>query len=679
MTTMIRRDYPCAVRKIDNTWITMADGARLATSVWLPEDAESAPVPAILEYLPYRKDDSRAVRDSTYLPYFAGHGYACVRVDMRGTGNSDGILYDEYLPQEQDDALEVLAWIAAQPWCTGDAGIIGISWGGFNGLQIAARRPSQLKAIITVASTDDRYADDVHYRGGCLLASDQLPWASRMLLLNALPPDPRIVGERWREMWFNRLEKTPPYVEAWLKHQTRDDFWKHGSVCENYADIECAVYAIGGWNDAYTNAIPRLLAGLQSPKKGLIGPWSHGYPYVSHPGPQIGFLQECLRWWDYWLKGQDNGIMDEPLLRAWIQESVRPAPHYDERPGYWVAEREWPSPDVQTATYRLDEGGALRAAVEEVADAQEVTIRGSQFNGSAAGLWCPYGQEIDLPFDQQEEDGLSLLFTSAPVEADTVLLGNPVVRLTLAADQPEALVVARLCDVSPSGNSLLVSRGFLNLTHRDSHEQPQALQPGTFYEVTMTMDVAGHRLPAGHRWRLAISPTYWPMAWPSPRPVTLRLRTGTHSRLQLPLREPKAADATLADFPRPEQSEPIPYRQIRPATRERHIRRDVGAGKQQIQDVADNGHVHLLDRELEMKGRSEERFTIYEDDPLSATIVCEQHQVLRRGEWDVRVETYSEMSADEQQFHVINVVDAYEGNTRVFNKTWSTTIPRHHV
>jgi putative CocE/NonD family hydrolase len=261
----IRTNFPFIIREIENTWIPLSDGTRLATRIWLPVDAENNPVPALLEYLPYRKNDGTAIRDAIRHPYLAGHGYACVRVDMRGSGDSDGILYDEYLPREQDDALEVLAWIAAQPWCSGSIGMFGISWGGFNSLQIAARRPPELKAIITVCSTDDRYADDVHYIGGCVLAYDMLPWASIMLAYNATPPDPRFVGERWRDMWFERMEKSPPFVEAWLTHQRRDAYWQHGSVCEDFSAITIPVYAVGGWADGYPNAIPRLLAGLSGP------------------------------------------------------------------------------------------------------------------------------------------------------------------------------------------------------------------------------------------------------------------------------------------------------------------------------------------------------------------------------------------------------------------------------
>ena len=219
----VRTEFPRRVRRIDNAWIPLADGTRLAARIWLPDDAEADPVPAILEYLPYRKGDAMARRDSRHHPYFAGHGYAAVRVDLRGTGDSDGVLMDEYTRQEQDDALEVLAWLAAQPWCTGRVGMFGISWGGFNGLQVAARRPPELKAVISMCASDDRYADDVHYIGGCVLALDMLPWAATMLTLLAQPPDPATVGPGWRDTWFARMERTPAFVEPWLAHQRRDD------------------------------------------------------------------------------------------------------------------------------------------------------------------------------------------------------------------------------------------------------------------------------------------------------------------------------------------------------------------------------------------------------------------------------------------------------------------------
>lgn len=671
----IKNEFPHLIREIENTWIPMPDGSRLAARLWLPVGAADNPVPAILEYIPYRKNDGTAFRDSIRHPYFAGHGYASIRVDMRGSGDSDGILYDEYLPQEQDDALEVLAWLAAQPWCTGNVGIIGKSWGGFNGLQIAARRPPELKAVISLYSTDDRYADDVHYMGGCLLASNALTWASTMLAYNARPPDPRFVGERWRDMWLERMGRTPPFIEAWLSHQRRDAFWKQGSVCENYAGITCPVYAVGGWADAYTNAVFRLLEGLPGPRKGLIGPWAHEYPEVATPGPAIGFLQECLRWWDYWLKGIETGIMDEPMLRVWMQESVPPKSHYVIRPGRWVAEPSWPSPHSTSQAYWLNEG-----ALDQIPNAEgQLAIQGIQTNGLTAGVWCPYGQPGDLPLEQGPDDGLSLCFTSAPLEAPLELLGFPEVTLTVAADRPHALIAARLCDVAPTGASTLVSWGILNLTHRDSHEHPAPLEPGRPYMVTVRLNAVAHTLPAGHRWRLAISPTYWPHAWPSPESVTLTIFTGQRSQLTLPVRPPQAQDEDLAPFPQPETSAPLAVNVLRTPSRKRILERDMVEGKHQLINRSDGGCRRFLTSGLEYDDLATDTYSIVEDDPLSAQVRCERVIKIGRGDWRTRVETSSVMSAGAETFYVTNLLDAYEGNTRVFTKTWTFRVPRDLV
>src|SRR6056297_485079 len=270
----IATSFPNKVIEIENTWIPMPDGKRLAARLWLPEGAESEPVPAILEYIPYRKRDAMRARDAQIYPYFAGHGYAGVRVDLRGSGDSEGVLTDEYLQQELDDGIAILQWLERQPWCNGRVGMMGISWGGFNGLQIAAMRPPALKAIVTLSSTDDRYADDIHHMGGCLLG-DNLSWASTMFAYNTMPPDPELVGERWRDMWFQRLEGRGLWLAKWLRHQRRDAYWRHGSVCEDFGAIRCPVYAVSGWSDGYSNAVFRLLEHLDVPRKGLIGPWSH--------------------------------------------------------------------------------------------------------------------------------------------------------------------------------------------------------------------------------------------------------------------------------------------------------------------------------------------------------------------------------------------------------------------
>ncbi len=493
--------------------IPLSDGVVLSGRVWLPEGA--GPVPAVLEYLPYRKSDSTAIDDSVRHPYFAERGYAGVRVDIRGSGDSEGVLADEYQPQEQEDALELLSWIAAQEWCDGSIGMMGISWGGFNSLQMAARRPPELKAIITACSTDDRYADDVHYMGGSVLGYYMLPWASVMLAYNARPPDPQVVGDRWREMWLERLEANRFLAEKWLSHQRRDAYWKQGSVCEDYAAIECPVYLVGGWSDGYTNAIFRMLEGLSCPRRAVIGPWEHVWPEQGVPGPAIGFLQEEIRWWDHWLKGVDSGIMDEPLVRAYVQDSEPPRTAYDTRQGHWVAEADWPTPNVGEQTLYVTAHGLTQmvpglpignGADRQLADeASQLRHCSPQTVGVDAGSWLPYANPADLPGDQRQDNARSLCVTGEPLTEPLELLGQPRATLTISSDQTQGFVAVRLCDVRPDGSVALISRAILNLTHADSHEHPVPLTPGEAVTYDIPLKAIAYTLPAGHRLELALS------------------------------------------------------------------------------------------------------------------------------------------------------------------------------
>jgi uncharacterized protein len=668
-----REVLPRAVRRIDPQWIPLPDGTRLAATVWLPADAEADPVPAILEYIPYGRGTMTATRDALMHPYFAGHGYAAVRVDVRGGGDSDGLLLDEYLQQELDDAVHVIAWLAAQPWCTGAVGMMGKSWGGFNALQVAALRPPELRAIVTVCSTDDRYADDVHYMGGCVLAAEMLPWASTMLALNARPPDPAVVGDGWREAWFQRMEQTPPFVEAWLAHQRRDAFWRHGSVCEDYGAIECPVFAVGGWADAYSNAVPRLLAGLGVPRRGWIGPWGHLYPHQGLPGPPAGFLQEALRWWDHWLKGEDTGVMDEPMLRAWMQGWVEPRAGYEERPGRWVGERTWPPAGARATALHLADGGLRETAGE----GSPATLVGAQAAGLDGGMWCSWGHPDDLPLDQRGEDGRSLTYTSEPLEDVLEILGFPVVRLAHAADRPAALVAVRLCDVAPTGESLLVTRGLLNLAHRDGHDEPRPVVPGERMEVRIPLNAIAHSFAAGHRIRVAVSPTYWPFAWPSPEPVALTVFAG---ELELPVRPADADDGGLRAPPPAESAPPLPAEVHDPRGAGMAIDVSPAGGRHTrtwVEGTVETHHVPRGPLEYATRGRTD--YSIVEGEPLSAAVRCRWTVEIGRGDWRVRVETDSTMTADGEQFRLTNALAAYEGETRVFVKTWAREIPRDHV
>ncbi|MEM9497898.1 MAG: CocE/NonD family hydrolase [Pseudomonadota bacterium] len=665
-------EFPFDVEKRDPVFIELSDGTRLAATLWLPVGA--GPVPAILEYLPYRRRDGTAVRDALTHPYFAGHGYACVRVDVRGSGDSDGVITDEYLPIEQDDALEVIAWLTAQDWCSGQVGMIGISWGGFNGLQVAARQPEALKAIVTICSTDDRYSDDIHYMGGALLM-DNPWWHSFMFSINTSPPDPQVVGDGWRDMWLERLRGSGFWLEPWLQHQRRDAYWQQGSVCEDFGAIQAAVYAVGGWADGYSNAVFRLLEGLDCPRKGLVGPWAHKYPHFAKPGPAIGFLQECLRWWDYWLKGITNGIMDEPQLRAWVQDYRPPAPFHEERPGRWVSETSWPASQQETQTFYPGTDG-----LAQVADgSHEMQIRSPQDTGSFGGHWCAFGLVPDGPGDQRGEEGGSLVFDSAVLDSAMSCLGAPELDLVLSADRPVANVIAVLSDVAPDGAALRVSFGVLNLTHRDSHADPEALTPGTQYQVRLRLNDCGHRFAPGHRIRLAVSSAYWPIVWPAPEPVTLTLHTG-QSRLHLPCRTDRPEDAHLAPFAAPEAAAPLNSEPLEPERFTSRFERDVTSGRISHVVELDEGRHRLTDLDgwTVASGRTE-RYSIHPDDPLSCSLDIAWTENYARGNWQVRSQTTTRMHATRTHFVAEGTLTAWENDQEIETRHFTCKIARDLV
>ena len=651
--------FPRPVRRIEHCWIPLPDGCRLAARVWLPEDAETSPVPAIVEYIPYRKRDFTRARDEPMHHYFAGHGYAAVRVDVRGSGESDGVLLDEYAEQELADGVAVIDWLAARPWCTGAVGMIGKSWGGINVLEIAARRPPALRAIITVCGSDDRYADDAHYMGGCLL-NENLTWGSMLLTSSALPPDPALVGERWRALWLARLDHAVLFPEVWLRHQRRDAYWRRADL----ERITCAVYAVGGWADAYANAIPRLLAGLTAPRKGLIGPWAHVYPHSGSPGPAIGFLQEALRWWDQWLKEIDTGVLDEPLVRIWMQES------HDG--GRWVAEATWPSPRIVPKRLALGPGRLL-----EEAGGPETPLawRSPQSIGLAAGDWCSFGGGDDAPTDQRDDDGGSLTFDSSPLGERLEILGAPVADLELAVDRPEAFVAVRLNEIRPDGSSVRVTYGVLNLTHRTSHEHREALEPGRRYRVRVALNHIAHAFTAGSRVRLAVSTAYWPVVWPSAQAVALTLFTGA-SGLELPVRPPDPGDDRLRPFEAPEGAPPAAYVELRPRRVERTVERDEVAGEIVYAVVSEGGQGRMEEIDLELEQSSVRRYRIQEHDPLTARAEVVQRMGLRRGPWAVAVESRVWLSATEEAFALRARLEAFEGDTLVCSRSWDCRVAR---
>ena len=650
------------IEELPDLGITLSDGTRLSARVWRPVDAQDHPVPAILEYLPYRKRDGTCARDALTHPYFAKRGYACIRVDIRGNGDSEGLMEDEYTPQELADGVEVINWLAAQPWCSGRVGIMGISWGGFNGLQIAALGPDPLKAVITLCSTVDRFADDIHYKGGCLL-NENLGWGATMWSYSSRPPDPALRSD-WREMWVTRLENEPFLPATWLRHQRRDAYWQHGSVCEDFSAIKAKVLAVGGWGDAYKNAVPQLVENIPG-AKGIIGPWVHKYPHFAVPEPRIGFLQEALRWWDRWLKDTDTGVEDDPDYSVYLMDGVRPQTWYADRPGRWI--NTTPTPEaVQTLHLGAAGLGDPSTFVQEIASPLDV--------GMNAGEYCAIWLGPEMPGDQRADDGKSVYFDSAPFGADTDITGAARVTLRLRSDQPQGQIAVRLNHIHPDGASTRITYGVLNLTHRDSARDPQPMPIDQDVVVSLTLDHAAYRLPKGHKLRLAISNAYWPLIWPSPVPARLTLTAG---HLDLPVRA--LAQADERGFPPPDADTPWQVEDLREPAHVRRTEIDHQTGTVSLIIEDDFGEVRDLDHGLINGSVARERWSIHPDDPLSARGACHWTDETQRGDIRMRTEARCEMWSDATHFHLTATLEAYENDVLVHDRHISERLPRDQM
>ncbi|WP_235515531.1 CocE/NonD family hydrolase, partial [Curtobacterium sp. Leaf183] len=600
--------------------------------------------------LPYRLDDWTAPRDSERHPWYAAHGYASVRVDIRGTGSSDGLFDDEYSEQELRDGEAVIAWLAAQPWSTGAVGMFGISWGGFNALQLAARAPEALKAIVTVCSTDDRYDNDVHYTGGAVLGIDMAAWGATMFAFNSRPPRPEVVGSDWVDRWRERLDANRPMTPVWLSHQTRDDYWRHGSATEDVGDVRAAVLAVGGWADPYRDAVLRLVRDVDAPVRGIIGPWSHQYPDRGlAPGPAIGFLQETLRWWDRWLRGVDTGVERDPALRAWINDPEPPASYYAERTGRWVGATTWPSASTEPRTLSLD---TLRGGRDG-----SVVVDSPQETGADAGRFFPFGNATDLPPDQRAEDGRSVCF-DLPVDTAFDLLGNVEVAVAVTSDQPRATVTVRLCDVAPDGSSTLVTRGVLNAARRNGMDRNDPLEPGVPAVLPVRLVSTGHRFVAGHRLRIALSTAYWPWVWPHGTVARLVVDPAA-STLTLPVWTGGADDGIV--FEEAERSTPLAITRVAPTDPlpQRTVTHDVETGEWTLDVDPGYGGGRVYPDGLEFTEDARETYRIRSGDPSSARADSRWRIGLAHDAWAARLETSSSVTASVDAFHLVNTVRAW--------------------
>ena len=645
-------------------WIGLADGTRLAATLWRPEG--EGPFPAVLEYLPYRRGDGTAQRDDSTYPAFAEAGIVGVRVDSRGQGDSEGLFDDEYSPQELADACEVIAWIAAQDWSNGSVGMMGISWGGFNALQVAAMRPPALNAVISIASTADRYADDIHYKGGCLLGANTY-WAGTMLSYASRPPDPEVVGDDWLAIWKARLADAPFLLETWLGHQRRDEYWKHGSICEDWSAIECPVWVIAGWADGYRNCPATLARHLMAPVKATTGPWIHKYPHFAWPHPRMDFLGMATNWWRQWLAGEARGVEDWPDHAAYVLEGVRPAKRRDADPGRWVSV----APDAEGGTtLTLGADGVLGSGAPG-----EVTVASPGHCGTASGEYFTLAPDADLAGDQRADDALSACWTTGALEAPLQIVGRPVLTMPVAIDRPQGNLIARLVDVHPDGTAALIARGVLNLCHRGGNAQPRAMEPGRAETVEVRLDETACRVAPGHRLRLAVSTAYWPMIQPSPEPVVATIAAGPEAVLSLPCPD----DLQDIEVPEPPEDTLPDYPVVERGLSRRRVVHDLSTGRVRYVIAHDTGLAEVPRNGMQMRETRDEVWEIDPDDPASSTGRLTFGALRQRGDWRARTEAQVRFSCTAETFDVTAELVAWHGEEEIARRNWSFTVPRDHV
>ena len=636
-------------------WIELSDGVRLAATLYRPESG--GPWPVILEALPYRKDDVTLYHVPEYRRLCAEGDYVVARVDLRGTGSSEGVGTDEYPPQEQEDLCEVIAWLAAQPWSTGAVGMYGVSYGGFNSIQVAMERPPALKAIIPIFATDDRYTDDVHFYGGVKKQLDFIDYPLYMVCMNALPPVPEIAGPNWRKLWLERLEGLEPWLPRWIEEQNDGAYWRHGSLRPHYERIVCPTMIVAGWADGYRNASFRMFERLEVAKRLLFGPWAHASTETSLPGPRIDLVPELLRWFDHHLKGEDNGIDKEPPIVVFARRSTRPATDLDSYKGEWRHEPAWPPERLEER--RLELPGA---------DERRLEVRGDV--GVTAWISCaghgPFGQ----PDDQRPDEAFSLLYDWGPFDEELEILGYPRLEVGIAASSPVAFLSAKLSDVFEDGASALVARGFLNLTHRDSHEEPEALEPGRTYDVALELDATSWTWEPGHVLRLAIAGTDWPNAWPPPEKVTLNVERA-RSALVLPVVQ-GATPATEPVILHPPTTSTDPEPVTSPLTW--RIERDVPG--RVTRAVIDHGASGRLENGTHFTENYGGEVGVSAADLGNAWAVGKNSFGLSWGAIQVGAEARGELRSDRDFYHLSLELDVSEAGRPLWSKRWQQRYPR---
>jgi hypothetical protein len=637
----------------------MRDGVRLSVTFFKPTPRSPGETfPVLLDLYPYRKDEFPSRH-----PYFARRGYIMATVDIRGTGSSEGAVPPrEYSEQELDDAMEIIDQLSRMPGSNGRVGMWGKSWGGFNAIQIAMREPPALKAIMAVEATDDLFHDDVHHMDGSFHIDQYVLWVDHLTLL---PQTPTYALDE--DYFKNRFESYPWFL-TYAKQQRDGEFWRRNSLRWQYDKLKIPAYLIGGLLDGYRDSVPRMLENVKAPVRAAIGPYDHEWPDNGVPGPNYEWRHEAMRWWDYWLKDRDTGIMDDAPLAVFVREGHAPDLDLKTTPGHWISD-EWPIPGTTWKKFYPSVNHQLRDQLENNKKGVE-SLRYVPSYGVATGLW--WGEPTG---DMRPDDAGSLVYDSPVLEEGFEIVGFPRVRLRVSADAPLAHWVARLEDVQPDGTVSLVTGKLLNGSQRDSRLEPEPLEPGEIYDLEIDLHFTTWTFKPGHRVRLAVSNSLFPMIWPTPHPMTTELHLGVEStRMELPVIPPaeRKVPVFLPPEPREEIAE-VRYLESVPWLDSYEYKRDLWRKTTSVEwksrsETVDHGRRHRTNErnyyETNDDRPAESRFS----GEAKTTIELKDRKLELRSTFDVR--------SDEKNFYVKIIRHLFKDGDLLRQREWNETIPR---
>jgi uncharacterized protein len=648
---------------MERAWIPMKDGVRLAVTLYMPDGAKTGDkFPALLEYLPYRKDDGTAAGDYPKHSYFARRGYVSVRVDIRGFGASEGAPPErEYSEQEQVDGEQVIAWLAHQPWSNGNVGMFGISWGGFTSLQMAMRHAPGLKAIVAVCATGELFHDDVHYIDGMAHIDEfelNMDMAEGWVGAPDYSLDEKVLGPRF---------ESPPWSLLYLKHQHDGPFWRER--VRPLSEITTPSFLIGGLQDGYRDNVTDMLMQSKAPIKAIVGPWNHSFPNDADFGPRVEWRDQAVRWFDYWLKGRDTGVLQDPRMVVYMQHWHLPDPNLQSVPGEWRREDDWPPKSAKHTAFFLQPNHALAESPAPQATHQ---LKYIPTIGVEAGFW--WGELLS---DPRPVDGFSLVYDSTPLDQEVAILGRPHAMLQASATAPLADWFARLSDVAPDGTVTQITGAGINGTQRESMSEPRDLEPGKVYPLDIEMHLTSWVFPKGHRIRVAISNALWPMVIPTPYAMTASLELGGSggSQLVLPVVPVHGAAAPEFSLPQPSEERSDIKNEGFPWPGEWTVERDEARQKTTVHWKGKDGYVYPWGTENDF-----ENLTYEGDDahPETSSVRGEAESIFALKGRTLTWRGHLLVTTDQKNFYYKYTRDLLKDGQMVKTKTWQETIPRDH-